>query len=163
VIVMTASVTNVRRGLFGVLAGGVLTFGAAAMLAPMATAQPNPAAPNCTAANVASTVSAATAAESAYLLAHPQHNEALSGISSQPQEQVQGAYNAYFEQNPQARDELAAVHQPVSALREQCGINVTPTLVANSVLTSTQTPAGIDTPNLNQNEVDTPAGVDPPS
>lgn len=110
---------------------------------------------------MASTVSAATASEGAYLLAHPQHNEALSGISSQPQEQVQGAYNAYFEQNPQARDDLAAVHQPVSALREQCGFNVTPTLVANAVLTGTQTPAGIDTPNLNQNEVDTPAGVPP--
>lgn len=160
---MTASVTNVRRGLFGVLAGSMLVFGPAAILAPMATAQPNPAAPNCSAANVASTVSAATAAESAYLLANPQHNAALSGISSQPQEQMQGAYNAYFEQNPQARNDLAAVHQPVSALREQCGFDVTPTLVANALLTATQTPAGIDMPNLNQNEVGTPAGVDPPS
>jgi heme-binding protein len=162
---MTATVTNVRRGLFGVLAGGVLVFGPAAILASVASAQPDPdSAPDCSAANVASTVSAATAAESAYLVAHPQHNEALSGISSQPPEQAQGAYDAYFAQNSQARDDLAAIHQPVSALSEQCGFNVTPTLVADAVATKpAPTPAGIDTPNLNQNDVDTPAGVDPPS
>lgn len=161
---MTASVANVRSGLFGVLAGGVLVFGPA-ILAPAATAQPDPGpAPDCSAANVASTVSAATAAEGAYLIANPPTNSQLSSISSQPQEQSQDAYKSYFEQNPQVRDDLAAIHQPVNALSEQCGFNVTPTLVAGAVWnTEPQTAAGVDTPNLNQDEVGTPAGVDPPS
>ena len=159
---MTTSVMTIRRGLYSVLAGGALVLGPA-LLAPMATAQPDPA-PDCSAANVARTVSAATAAEGDYLVANPPTNSQLSSISSQPPEQAQDAYNAYFEQNPQVRDDLAAIHQPVSALSEQCGFDVAPTLVAAAVWqTQPQTAAGVDTPNLNQNQEGTPAGVEPPS
>ncbi|MDY6999077.1 MAG: heme-binding protein [Actinomycetota bacterium] len=160
---MTASVSNVRRGLLSVLAGGALVFGPAAILAPVATAQPD-SEPDCSAANVARTVSAATAAEGDYLVANPPTHSQLSSISSQPQDQAQAAYNSFFEQNPQARDDLAAIHQPVSTLNEQCGFNVTPTLVAGGVWqTEPQTAAGVNTPNLDQNEEGTPAGVEPPS
>ena len=159
---MTTSVMTIRRGLYSVLAGGALVLGPA-LLAPMATAQPDPA-PDCSAANVARTVSAATAAEGDYLVANPPTNSQLSSISSQPPEQAQDSYNAYFEQNPQVRDDLAAIHQPVSALSEQCGFDVAPTLVAAAVWqTHPQTAAGVDTPNLNQNQEGTPAGVEPPS
>ncbi len=162
---MTASVKNIRRGLFGALAGGVLIFGSAAILAPVVTAQPQPDdVPDCSAANVANTVSAAAAAEGAYLVANPPTHSQLSSISSQPQDQAQDAYNSFFEANPQARDDLAAIHQPVSALNEQCGFNVTPTLVAGGVWqTEPQTAAGVNTPDLNQNQEGTPAGVEPPS
>ncbi len=87
-------------------------------------------------------------------------------IAALPPEQrpKTAAYNAYFEQNPQVRDDLAAIHQPVSALSEQCGFDVAPTLVAAAVWqTQPQTAAGVDTPNLNQNQEGTPAGVEPPS
>jgi len=97
-------------------------------------------------------------------VANPPTNSQLSSISSQPPEQAQDAYNAYFEQNPQVRDDLAAIHQPVNALSEQCGFDVSPTLVAAAVWqTQPQTAAGVDTPNLNQNQEGTPAGVEPPS
>ena len=148
---MTTSVMTIRRGLYSVLAGGALVLGPA-LLAPMATAQPDPA-PDCSAANVARTVSAATAAEGDYLVANPPTNSQLSSISSQPPEQAQDSYNAYFEQNPQVRDDLAAIHQPVSALSEQCGFDVAPTLVAAAVWqTQPQTAAGVDNPNLNQTQ-----------
>ena len=97
-------------------------------------------------------------------MANPPTNSQLSSISSQPPEQAQDSYNAYFEQNPQVRDDLAAIHQPVNALSEQCGFDVSPTLVAAAVWqTQPQTAAGVDTPNLNQNQEGTPAGVEPPS
>ena len=40
---MTASVRSVRRSLFGVFAGGLLAFGSAAIVAPVANYEPAPA------------------------------------------------------------------------------------------------------------------------
>lgn len=40
---MTASVRTVRRSLFGVFAGGLLAFGSAAIVAPVANFEPAPA------------------------------------------------------------------------------------------------------------------------
>lgn len=40
---MTSSVRTVRRSLFGVFAGGLLAFGSAAIVAPVANYQPAPA------------------------------------------------------------------------------------------------------------------------
>ena len=37
---MNPTVTNVRRGLFGMFAGGLLAFGSAAIVVPVASAQP---------------------------------------------------------------------------------------------------------------------------
>ncbi len=39
---MTTSATTVRRGLYGMFAGGLLAFGSAAIIAPVAGAQPAP-------------------------------------------------------------------------------------------------------------------------
>jgi heme-binding protein len=135
---MNASATTVRRGLSGMFVGGLLAFGSAAIIAPVANAQPAPA-PACTASSVAGTVSTAAASEGAYLMANPQTNEALTSISSQPQPEAQEAYQAFFAQNPQVEDQLKVIHQPVSALRSECGLQVTPTPVAQAVWSSTET------------------------
>ncbi len=136
---MNASATTVRRGLSGIFAGGLLAFGSAAIIAPVALAQPAPApAPACTASSVAGTVSTAAASEGAYLLANPQTNEALTSISSQPQPEAQVAYQAFFAQNPQVKDQLKVILQPVSALQSECGLQVTPTPVAQAVWSSTE-------------------------
>ncbi len=130
-----------RRGHSGIFAGGLLAFGSAAIIAPVANAQPAPApapAPACTASSVAGTVSTAAASEGAYLLANPQTNEALTSISSQPQPQAQVAYQAFFAQNPQVEDQLKVILQPVSALQSECGLQVTPTPVAQAVWSSTE-------------------------
>ena len=146
---MSASATTVRRGLSGMFAGGLLAFGSAAIIAPVANAQPAPApapAPACTASSVAGTVSTAAASEGAYLTANPQTNEALTSISSQPQPEAQQAYQAFFAQNPQVEEQLKVIHQPVSALQSECGLQVTPTPVAQAVWSSTEAPMAPETP-----------------
>ena len=131
---MTASAKTVRRGLFGMFAGGLFVFGSAAIIAPVANAQPVPAPPfDCSASSVAGTVSTAAASEGAYLLANPQTNEALSTISAQPQSESQAAYDTFFAQNPQVKDQLTAIHAPVSALRNDCNVQVSPTPISQAV------------------------------
>ncbi|RZT25371.1 hemophore-related protein [Mycobacterium sp. BK558] len=128
--------TTVRRGLFGMFAGGLLAFGSAAIIAPVASAQPAPGpapAPDCSASSVAGTVSTAAASEGAYLTANPQTNEALTQISAEPQPQAKQAYMAYFAENPQVEQQLKAIHEPVSALKDRCGLTVSPTPVAQAV------------------------------
>jgi hemophore-related protein len=148
---MNPSATTVRRGLFGMFAGGLLAFGSAAIIAPVATAQPAPA-PNteCSASNVAGTVSTAAASEGAYLTANPQTNDALTNISAQPQPEAQTAYAAFFAENPQVQDQLTAIHQPVSALAANCGVTAVPTPVAQAVWNSSsatpEAPAMGETP-----------------
>ena len=136
---MNTSVTTVRRSALGMFAGGVLAFGSSAMIAPVAGAQPAPA-PDCSAASVAGTVSTATAAEGAYLVANPQTNEALTEISPQTQPEAQTAYRAFFAANPQVKNELEAIYQPVGALNSACGMQITPTPVARAVWNDAQTP-----------------------
>ncbi len=139
---MNSSATTVRRGLFGMFAGGLLAFGSAAIIAPVANAQPAPAPnPECSANRVAGTVSAAAASEGAYLTANPQTNDVLTNISAQPQPEAQIAYATFFAQNPRVQDELTAIHQPVSALQDSCGVLAVPTPVAQAVWDS-----GVATP-----------------
>ncbi|MBX7448247.1 hemophore-related protein [Mycolicibacterium sp. 3033] len=134
------STDTVRRGLFGVFAGGLLTFGAVAIIAPVARAEPGPApTSDCSAASVAGTVSTASAAEGAFLTANPQTNEALSQLSTQGQPAAEQAYVTYLKDNPQVQRQLEAIYEPVGSLRELCGITVTPTPVAHAVF-SVQTP-----------------------
>ena len=140
------SANTVRRGLFGVFAGGLLAFGSAAIIAPVATAQPAPGpapAPDCTASAVAGTVSTAAAAEGAFLTANSQANEALSTISSEPAPQADKAYMAYFAENPQVQEQLKAIHAPVSALQDRCGVKFAPTPVAQAVWSATEQSPGV--------------------
>lgn len=126
---------RVRRKLFGILSGGALAVGSAAMIAPLAGAQPATT-PDCSAAGVAGTVSTATASEGAYLVANPQTNAALTNIAPQ-QPASENAYRAFFEQNPQVQSELAAIYQPVNALNNECGVQIIPTPVAQAVWSET--------------------------
>jgi heme-binding protein len=148
---MNPSATTVRRGLFGMFAGGLLAFGSAAIIAPVANAQPAPVpSPDCAASNVAGTVSAAAASEGAYLTANPQTNEALTAISARPQPEAKSAYASFFDQNPRVKDDLSAIFQPVNALQDNCGVIAVPTPVAQAVwdsgVTVDQVPAMGETP-----------------
>lgn len=137
---MNASATTVRRGLFGMFAGGLFAFGSAAIIAPVAGAEPAPTPGfDCSASAVAGTVSTAAASEGAYLTANPQTNEALTTISTQPQPEAQNSYRAFFAQNPQVEDQLKAIHAPVSALRSECGVTVSPTPVSQAVWSDSDT------------------------
>ena len=129
---MTMSATTVRRGLYGMFAGGLLAFGSAAIVMPVAGAEPNNSA-TCTQSGIATTASTVSASTATYLAAHPQTNQELTDIAKQPVEQAQQAYQVYFDKNPQVENELQAINQPVTDLSEQCGIAVTPTPISEAL------------------------------
>ena len=129
---MPMSATTVRRGLYGMFAGGLLAFGSAAIVMPVANAAPD----NCTQSGIATTASSVSASTAAYLAAHPQTNQELTDIAAQqPAEQAEQAYQAYFDRNPQVENELQAINQPATDLSTQCGIEVTPTPISEVLQT----------------------------
>jgi hemophore-related protein len=129
---MHMSATTVRRGLYGMFAGGLLAFGSAAIVMPVANAAPD----NCTQSGIATTSSSVSASTAAYLAAHPQTNQELTDIAKQPVDQAQKAYQVYFDRNPQVENELKAINQPVTDLSSQCGIAVTPTPISEALQTA---------------------------
>jgi heme-binding protein len=129
---MHMSATTVRRGLYGMFAGGLLAFGSAAIVMPVANATPA----NCTQSGIATTSSSVSASTAAYLAAHPQTNQELTDIATQqPAEQAEQAFQAYFDRNPQVENELQAINQPATDLSTQCGITVTPTPISEILQT----------------------------
>ena len=128
---MKMSATTVRRGLYGMFAGGLLAFGSAAIVMPVANAAPDV----CSQSGIATTASTVSASTAAYLAAHPQTNQELTDIAKQPVEQAQEAYQAYFDKNPQIENELQAINQPATDLSTQCGITVTPTPISEILQT----------------------------
>ena len=129
---MHMSATTVRRGLYGMFAGGLLAFGSAAIVMPVANAAPD----NCTQSGIATTSSSVSASTAAYLAAHPQTNQELTDIAKQPVDQAQKAYQVYFDRNPQVENELKAINQPVTDLSNQCGVQVTPTPISEALQTA---------------------------
>ena len=132
---MKMSATTVRRGLYGMFAGGLLAFGSAAIIAPVANAEPDTADTNnnCSVSAIANTSSTVSASTSTYLVANPDANAALSEIATQPQEQATEAFRTYFAENPQVETELQTINQPVVDLVSQCGIEVTPTPISEAL------------------------------
>lgn len=130
---MTMSATTVRRGLYGMFAGGLLAFGSAAIVMPVAGAEPNNT--ECTQSGIATTSSTVSASTATYLATHPQTNQELTDISKQPVELAQKAYQVFFEKNPQVENELQAINQPITDLSKQCGIEVTPTPISKALQT----------------------------
>jgi hemophore-related protein len=133
---MKMSELTVRRGLYGMFAGGLLGgVASAAMIMPSANAEPmTPTTPEtCTFSSAATTSSTVSAKMSTYLAAHPDTNQALTEIAKQPMDQAQVAYRAYFSNNPQVESELRAINQPAADLVSQCGIVVRPTPVSEAL------------------------------
>ena len=127
----TMSATTVRRGLYGMFAGGLLAFGSAAIVMPAANAAPD----SCSQSGIATTASSVSASTAAYLAAHPQTNQELTDIAKQGSDQAPQAYRAYFDRNPQVENELHAINQPATDLSTQCGIAVTPTPISEVLQT----------------------------
>lgn len=130
------SATTVRRGLYGMFAGGLLAFGSAAIVAPVANAQPAPSPTQdttCSVSAIANTSSTVSASTSTYLASNPEANEALTEIAAQPQDQAMQAFRTYFAENPQVESELKAINQPVAEIASQCGVEVTPTPISEAL------------------------------
>jgi heme-binding protein len=127
---MKMTATIVRRGTYGLLAGGLLGgVASAAIVMPTANAQPD----TCSASSLANTVSSVSASTSSYLAAHPEVDQALTDIAKQAPAQAEEAYRAYFANNPQVETDLKAIQQPVVDLSTQCGLQVTPTPVVEAL------------------------------
>jgi hemophore-related protein len=112
-------------------AGGLLAFGSAAIVMPVANAAPD----SCSQSGIATTASSVSASTAAYLAAHPQTNQELTDIAKQGSDQAPQAYRAYFDRNPQVENELQAINQPATDLSTQCGIAVTPTPISEVLQT----------------------------
>jgi heme-binding protein len=114
---------NVRRGVLGILAAAVLVGVAIAIVVlPSAKGEPDP----CTAANMTETISKVNHDISLYLQAHPDTNQALTEVAKQSPFAAQSAFTNYFQGNPTAAGDLHALQQPMVALSNQCGFQVTP-------------------------------------
>jgi heme-binding protein len=128
---MKMSETTVRRGLYGMFAGGLLAFGSAAIIAPVAgadtTPSPSPGTEGCSVDSIANTSSTVSASTSTYLKGNPEANDALTKIATQSPTDTTAAFRTYFEKNPDVQSQLKTINQPAIDLASQCGIKVTPT------------------------------------
>jgi hemophore-related protein len=116
---MKMSETTVRRGLYGMFAGGLLGgVASAAILMPSANAAPD----QCSASGLATTQSSVQLSMSTYLQTHPETNQALTDIAKKSPTEAQASYEMYFADNPQVARDLKGLEQPVSDLTTQCGI-----------------------------------------
>jgi hemophore-related protein len=130
---MRMSETTVRRGLYGMFAGGLLGgIASAAILMPTANAAPD----QCSASGVATAQSSVQLSMSTYLQTHPQTNQALTDIAKQSPTEAQVSYRTYFADNPKVADELKGIQQPVTDLSSQCGIQVSPTQLTDALRTA---------------------------
>jgi hemophore-related protein len=97
---------------------GAMLFGAAGS----AIADPEPAPPNCTAADLAGVSAGVAAATSGYLFAHPDVNDYFTGLKGQPREDIREQVQQYMDANPQAHADLEGIRQPLTDFRARCGM-----------------------------------------
>jgi hemophore-related protein len=122
---MTA--TSVRRGLYGVLAGGMVAAGGWTLI-PAAHSAPDP----CSSANQAQILSNISQQVSNYLVNHPATNQALTDISRQPAGEANANFEGYFNDHPAEANDLRNIQQPLLDNQNQCGrqVNATDTFGA---------------------------------
>ncbi|GAY18826.1 hypothetical protein MSZK_55520 [Mycobacterium sp. shizuoka-1] len=102
----------------GVIAGGMA---AATIVAPMASA-----APDCSSAGVANTVSSVTGSAHQYLATHPGANQVLTAAYTQPRPQAEANVRGYFTANPGEYYELRGILAPLGDTQQACNVTVLP-------------------------------------
>jgi hemophore-related protein len=111
-----------RRAVAGALGAGTI---AGAMLfgaIPSALADDpalNP--PNCSAADLAGVAAGVSASTSAYLFTHPDVNYFFTSLEGLPRDQVRSQVADYLGKNPQTKNDLTGIRQPLVDLKERCG------------------------------------------
>ena len=110
-----------RRGFFGALAAGLLTGVVTTTIAlPTAGAAP------CTASGLATTASGVLGSAGPYLAAHPGADDVLTVAGSQPTDEAKANVQSYFLAHPGEFLDLKGIAQPLTDLRNQCGVSVSP-------------------------------------
>jgi hemophore-related protein len=121
---MTRSEYVMGRAVLGALAA----FAIAGVAAPTASA-----APECTASGLATTASGVLSAAGPYLAAHPGANDVLTAAGSQSSDEAKANVSAYFLSHPGEFLDLKGIAQPLTDLRNQCGVSVSPGQLASLV------------------------------
>ncbi|WP_235892288.1 heme-binding protein [Mycolicibacterium hodleri] len=122
---MNLLATTVRRGAIatmGACAVGAVVVGAG--LLPAAAAAP------CKASGYAVTASGVLNSAGAYLDAHPGADDVLTAAASQPVPEAQSSVRGYFLAHPGEFLDLQNIVQPLKDVKNQCGVDVSPTQLA---------------------------------
>lgn len=119
------SSSTARRGIIAALgAGAVGVILAGTVALPVASAAP------CKASGYAATASGVLAAAGAYLDAHPGADDVLTAAASQPADEARTSVRGYFTSHVGEFLELQNIVQPLKDVRNQCGVDVTPSQLA---------------------------------
>lgn len=81
---------------------------------------PPPPAPGCSAADFEQVTSQVSAATSGYFFAHPDVNAFFSSLRGEPKDQRRGQVEAYLNNNPQTKSDLAGIRQPLKDMKARC-------------------------------------------
>jgi heme-binding protein len=118
---MKSSASGTHRGVVGAVIafafGGVAAF---TLALPTASAAP------CTASGLASTASGVMASAGTYLAVHPGADDVLTKAGSQPTDEAKASVQSYFMGHPGEFLDLKGIAQPLTDLRAQCGVAVSP-------------------------------------
>lgn len=126
-IMSVSGITGRRRfvgGCAGCLLGGLA---AATIVAPTASA-----APDCSAAGVANTVSSVTGSARQYLNNHPGANQVVTAAMSEPRPQAESDVRAYFTAHPQEYYDLRGILAPIGDVQHQCNVTALPPALASA-------------------------------
>ena len=123
-------ITTTSRLALGAAAVGILGAVAAAATAgttsPTADAAPAP----CTAAALASTASGVLGQAGGFLSDHPETNDVLTNAATMAPDQAKSTVQGYFIGHLDQLSTLQGIAQPLTDLKSQCGIAVSPTQLA---------------------------------
>jgi len=101
------------------------------VLGGAAVSRPADAAPDqCTASGLASTASGVLSGAGGYLGSHPEVNDVLTNAVQQPPADARNAVRGYFTGHVGELLDLQHIAQPLSDLRNQCGVAVSPAQLA---------------------------------
>jgi hemophore-related protein len=121
-----------RRTLRSAMIGGIATGAmAGAMLlggVSLAFADPAPGVPppNCTAGDLAAVSGTVGTAMGDYLFSHPDVNDFFTGLRGRPNADIHNLVQTYMDAHPQVESDINGIRQPLTDLRNRCGIGPSP-------------------------------------
>ncbi|SLC80672.1 exported protein [Mycobacteroides abscessus subsp. massiliense] len=79
--------------------------------------------PNCTAADLAGITSGVAAASSVYMYTHPDVNSFFTGLKGRSAKDIRAAVQDYLSANPDVRDDLRQIRQPLTDFKSRCSVS----------------------------------------
>lgn len=117
---MNRSANVLRRGVAVAFIACAVSGVAATIALPTASAAP------CTASGLSSTASGVMADAGTYLAGHPDADKVLTDAGTQSTGDAKAAVQSYFMGHPGEFLDLKRIAQPLTDLRAQCGVAVSP-------------------------------------